>query len=392
MDQPSSPWFPSVLNALPGAIYWKDRQFVYQGCNQAFANVAGLLHPDAIIGKTDADLPWTAEQTAYFRLADARVMDTNTPEARIHEPITRADGTHGWVESSKAPLHGPDGRVIGVVGSFVEIPTQKTPNLEHQRLSAVVEHSNDFIGLATLDGQAIYVNPAGRRMVGLADLDAVRQTQIPQYFAPEDLPFVEQVVVPTVMQAGRWEGEYRFRNFVTGAIIPVHYALFTVHDQATGQPIGIACISRDLTEQRQLEADRQRARSQEEIIQAQRLILAELSTPLIPITDEIVIMPLIGTLDSHRAQQVMDALLHGVATQRARTAIVDITGVPVVDTQVANALLRATQAVQLLGARVLLTGIRSEVAQTLVRLGVDLRTVQTYSTLQQGIAAATQSR
>jgi rsbT co-antagonist protein RsbR len=102
----------------------------------------------------------------------------------------------------------------------------------------------------------------------------------------------------------------------------------------------------------------------------------------------VVVLPLIGTVDSRRAQQVMETLLEGVATSRAQVAILDITGVVVVDTQVADALVRAAQAVKLLGAQVVLTGIRPEVAQTLVGLGVDLSGIVTRSTLQSGIAFA----
>jgi len=84
----------------------------------------------------------------------------------------------------------------------------------------------------------------------------------------------------------------------------------------------------------------------------------------------------------------MDGLLRGIEAYRAKVVILDITGVPVVDTQVANALIRTAQSIRLLGARVLLTGIRPEVAQALVGLGIDLSDIVTYSTLQNGIEAA----
>jgi len=129
-------------------------------------------------------------------------------------------------------------------------------------------------------------------------------------------------------------------------------------------------------------------RLQEEIIRAQAAAIQELSTPLIPISDAVLVMPLIGSIDSSRAQQVLDRLLPGVAEHRARIIILDITGVAVVDTQVADALIRAAQAVRLLGAQVVLTGIRPEIAQTLVALNVDLRHIVTRSTLQTGIAYA----
>jgi rsbT co-antagonist protein RsbR len=102
----------------------------------------------------------------------------------------------------------------------------------------------------------------------------------------------------------------------------------------------------------------------------------------------VIAMPLIGSIDSHRAQQVIETLLEGVNTTGAQIVILDVTGVPVVDTQVANTLLRSAQAVRLLGAEVLLTGIRPEVAQTIVGLGLDLSHIRTLATLQDGVMYA----
>jgi anti-anti-sigma regulatory factor len=124
----------------------------------------------------------------------------------------------------------------------------------------------------------------------------------------------------------------------------------------------------------------------------QAAALAELSTPLIPISEAVMVMPLIGSVDARRAQQVLETLLEGIGRTGADVAILDITGVPVVDTMVANGLIQAAQAARLLGATVMLTGIRPEVAQTLVGLGVDLRGIVTHSTLQSGIAAVLRTR
>jgi rsbT co-antagonist protein RsbR len=148
----------------------------------------------------------------------------------------------------------------------------------------------------------------------------------------------------------------------------------------------VVCTIRDITKQK--EAERERQQIQEEIIQAQAAALHELSTPLIPISDNVMVMPLIGSIDTQRAEQVVETLLEGISSHRVAVAILDITGVPVVDTQVANTLIHAAQAVKLLGARVILTGIRPEVAQTLVGLGADLSSITTYASLQRGIASA----
>ena len=143
---------------------------------------------------------------------------------------------------------------------------------------------------------------------------------------------------------------------------------------------------RDITVRKQAEAERNRL--QDEMMRTQAMVLAELSMPLIPITSAVMVMPLIGAMDSERVSQFQATLFHGIQTQRARIAIVDVTGVPVVDTQVAHGIIKAAQGVQLLGAELVLTGIRPDVAQTLVGLGVDLNAITTRSTLQSGIAYA----
>ncbi|WP_322497075.1 PAS domain-containing protein [Chloroflexus sp.] len=132
----------------------------------------------------------------------------------------------------------------------------------------------------------------------------------------------------------------------------------------------------------------ERLQMQETIIAAQERALRELSTPLVPISDRAVALPLIGVIDQRRASLIIETLLEGVATRGAETVIIDITGVATVDTFIADALIRAARAVRLLGARVVLTGISPEVAQTLVSLGADLSVFETRATLQNGIALA----
>ena len=123
----------------------------------------------------------------------------------------------------------------------------------------------------------------------------------------------------------------------------------------------------------------------------QSVMLTELSTPLIPITDTIMVMPLIGTLDDRRARLIMETVLEGAQANRAKVVILDITGITGLDTAVASALLGTARALRLLGAQTVLTGLSAAVAQTLVGLGVDLRGLITCGSLQSGIAYALQS-
>lgn len=141
------------------------------------------------------------------------------------------------------------------------------------------------------------------------------------------------------------------------------------------------------------EAEAARAKVAEQLatIEAQRSAIQEMSVPILPVAEGVLVLPMVGALDSARIAQAQARALHAVETMRAAFLIVDITGVPVVDTQVARGLLELVQATGLLGARVLLVGIRPEVAQTVVGLGIDLGAIVTRATLQQGVGYTIQA-
>lgn len=120
----------------------------------------------------------------------------------------------------------------------------------------------------------------------------------------------------------------------------------------------------------------------------QKIALQELSASLIPVFDKISVMPLVGTIDTERAKLIMENLLEGVVKQRAEVVLLDITGVPVVDTMVAHHIIQAADAVRLVGAKCMLVGIRPEIAQTIVTLGIELNDFTTTSTLRRGMQEA----
>lgn len=130
-----------------------------------------------------------------------------------------------------------------------------------------------------------------------------------------------------------------------------------------------------------------RKRAQERLTrQAQEIM--EISTPILQVWQGIVVAPLIGTLDSQRTQRFMEALLERIVETRSDVALVDITGVPTVDTQTAHHLIETISAVKLLGAQVILTGVRPAIAQTIVQLGIDLTDITTRSSLVAGLRVA----
>jgi rsbT co-antagonist protein RsbR len=124
----------------------------------------------------------------------------------------------------------------------------------------------------------------------------------------------------------------------------------------------------------------------------QRSRLAELLTPIIPIMDDIVVMPMIGAMDEPRARQLLETALRGASTHRARVVILDATGLTSIDRDAAGALLRTAGALRMLGAETVLTGLRPDVAQALCDLGVGTGAIVTRGTLQSGIAWALASR
>ncbi|MGM8212451.1 RsbT co-antagonist protein RsbRA [Virgibacillus sp. W0430] len=128
--------------------------------------------------------------------------------------------------------------------------------------------------------------------------------------------------------------------------------------------------------------------SWEHIVSLQHLALQELSAPLIPVMENITIMPLIGTIDTERAKLIMENLLEGVMKHNSEVVLIDITGVPVVDTMVAHHIIQAADAVRLIGGVCILVGIRPEIAQTIVNLGIDLKSYPTKSSLRKGFKAA----
>lgn len=162
------------------------------------------------------------------------------------------------------------------------------------------------------------------------------------------------------------------------------------HAAALAVQQAAAVQARDEALQARNEAMRSRNEVQQQlaIVQQQEQVIRELSVPVLPLSASTLVLPLVGRVDVQRVQQVAEVLLENVAQHHARLVILDITGMAQVDESIAASLVQAIQAVQLLGAQVMITGIQPRTAHTLVQLGVGLDGIRTYNTLERGIAAA----
>jgi PAS domain S-box-containing protein len=252
---------------------------------------------------------------------------------------------------------------------------------------ALAENAIDGVVMTDLDGILTYANRAAHELFGY---DYSKQEMIGLHAAvgwPEDhVSFLQEVISPAIF-AGGWRGEAPQKR-KDGSVFTAQMSTFVLHDEQ-GQPIAAANILRDITARKQAEEERERLRQQ--IIDAQRQALQELSTPIIPIMDRIIVMPLIGSIDTMRSKDIMRALLRGISDYRARIVILDITGVPIVDSGVAGHLDKTIQAARLKGARTIITGVSDSVAETIVDLGIDWSGIETLRDLQSGLLAALNS-
>jgi rsbT co-antagonist protein RsbR len=247
-------------------------------------------------------------------------------------------------------------------------------------LRALVETTSDWVWVVDTNAAYTFVGPTIRDFLGYEPEEILGKTPF-DLMPPEEAQRVAAAFGPIVSSQQAFQNLENTNIHKDGSLVLLETSGVPSFD-AQGEFQGYIGIDRDITSRREDEA----------LLQSQEYLIRELSTPLIPIADNVVIMPLIGTIDSARAQTVMETLLEGIAAQQAELAILDITGVQIVDTQVANALIRAAQAVRLLGARVMLTGIQPQIAQTLVQLGADMGDIMTRSTLQAGVASALNER
>jgi rsbT co-antagonist protein RsbR len=295
--------------------------------------------------------------------------------------ITLSEGAH-LAHAGFAP-----GQLVGQ--NLLQMYQHDPASLDHFNRALAGEtlrNAGDVNGRRLGDSVITYWNHGAERMHGVTR-DAAIGRPIHSVLRGE-LPAACATIEAELAERGYWEGELVYSRADGSELITA--SRWVLRRGEHGRPDAVLHIDSDITARRQ--AERAELARQQEIIRAQALAIEELSTPLIPITDEILVMPLIGMMDSARAKQVMTSLLDGLAASRGKFAILDITGVPVVDTAVANALLKAAHAARLLGTEVILTGIRPEVAQTLVAIDAKLGSITTRGTLQSGIKYALGTR
>jgi len=388
-ETPTTPFLAHLREHLPTLIHTISQQlyddrvgpYQYMTIDQVRGQVMSSVQPymQALTEQNNTPLAQSLSSVLRPSVIQQMPMEVLLRISAIHR-------SHALAFGLQAVADGITGAVAGVqqLMELFELATATISRSYQAQLNlfqTLAEYAPDGIGVAGLDGVVSYANTTLREQLGYGD--EIIGMPVSSLLAPQDQR--KLVDLRNTLASGEsWRGTllYQRKNQSQFAGEVSSYQL----RDAEGSSLASVAIVRDITAQ--LAANAERQQLQQQVIEGQQAALAELSTPLIPISDQVMVMPLIGSIDSGRAGQLVERLLEGVVGSHASTAIIDITGVPVVDTQVAQTLLRAAQAARLVGARVVLTGIRPEVAQTLVGLGVDMGGIITRSTLQSGITYA----
>jgi len=219
------------------------------------------------------------------------------------------------------------------------------------------------------DGKVVSWNKGAERIKGYRSEEILGQSMA-RFYTPEDIAAKKPELELSIARSeGRFEEEgWRVRK--DGSRFWANVIISVLHD-AKGRLRGFGKVTRDVSEQRR----------QQEVIRA-------LSTPVLQVRERLLIIPMIGEVDAARSKQVTAQLLRAIRSNRAKVVVMDITGVPDVDSRTANHFVQTVEAARLLGATMILTGLSPEIAQTLVVLGVDLSKIITVSDLQGGIEQA----
>lgn len=278
----------NILDSVPQSIFWKDCNGIYLGCNAVFAKAAGLPSPEAIVGKTDFDLPWPRMDTEAYRADDAEVIRNNRAKRHIVEPLQQADGSRLWIDTSKMPLTTLAGGVYGVLGVYDDVTERKAAEsalrLAHSESELFFNSVPSILIGLTAEGRIGRWNFAAATTFGLSEA-AVRDKLLADCGVTWLRPDVQTEVDSWLgLTAARRCDDLPFdkngeKHFLSLSIMPVRFA--------SGEQAGLLVTGADVTERIHLEEQLRQAQKLEAIGQLAAGIAHEINTPTQYVSDNV---------------------------------------------------------------------------------------------------------
>ncbi|MFV1976786.1 MAG: PAS domain S-box protein, partial [Candidatus Scalindua sp.] len=237
-----------VMDNIPQSIFWKDTKSVYLGCNKNFAKEAGIKSVEEIIGKTDYDLAWKKEESAFFRKCDRRVMESKKPEYHIIEQQLQADGKQAWLDTNMIPLCNIEDNVIGILGTYEDITERKEAEDMLEKYKILINNTSDLAYVCDEEGNVLFVNNAFEELTGHKPEEFIGK-QFAPLFDEENLKKAMELYTKT-LEGNSLKREVSYKD--TG--ITCEYNNMPLRDRR-GNIIGVIGIARNITERKKLEKD-----------------------------------------------------------------------------------------------------------------------------------------
>jgi len=283
------------------------------------------------------------------------------------------DGEAVYIRASYNPIIDENGQPYKVIKIASDVTTLKLENAEAQSKVAAIDLSQGTIEFA-MDGTIITANESFLSTLGYS-LDEIQGKHHSMfcddaYAASEDYAKFWE----TLRSGTHHRGEFN-RTGKNGRQLCIR-ATYNPIFNLKNEPVKVLKIADDISKQRRMEAERDK----------QQALIMEMSTPVMQLWDNILLLPVVGLVDSKRVQLIMETALQKILDYQAKLLILDIQGVPAVDSAVANHLIQITKATRLMGCTSIVTGISPEISQALVNLGIELGDIQTQATLKDGVS------
>ncbi|MBN3924033.1 PAS domain S-box protein [Nostoc sp. NMS4] len=237
-----------LIEQTPLAIIEWNTNFEVQTWNRAAERIFGYTTEEMLGNSFETIVSENARK--HVKEIITALLTQRGGSFSVNENITK-DGKTIIGEWYNNPLVAPDGQVIGVASMVLDITERKRAEEEQQKFIALIENSSDFIGIASMKGQVLYVNPAGLKMVGLSSLEVAKTKIVGDFHSPEAFAEFQQQIIPLMLENGFWQGEFRHRHFQTGIEIPTDCSLFMVKHPETAEPFCQVAVVRDITERKQ---------------------------------------------------------------------------------------------------------------------------------------------